>query len=38
MNRIALCYLRLIIQVQRYKTMAVQSSVYGGWLTQRPSI
>ena len=38
MNRIALCYLRLLIQEQRYKTIAVQSSIYGGWLTQRPSL
>ena len=37
MHRIALCYLRLIIQAQRYKTIAVQSSIGGGWLTQRPT-
>lgn len=35
MNRIALCYLRLIIQAQRYKTIAVHSSIGGGWLAQR---
>lgn len=37
MHRIALCYLRLLIQDRRYQTVAVQSSIYGGWLLQRPN-
>jgi len=36
MSRISLHYLRLILRDRRYQTLAVTSSILGGWLVQRP--